>query len=607
MPSPRRPSAPAIVGGQHLAGDQVARARRWPRAARRRPRRSSTAQRRARSGRRRRSRCSCGPPGPAGPPRGPGRPGAARGQLQVERDRLALLVDHRPALARALGDDHLVRQHLDRLAVDLDRGAGRPPRAPRPARRRRRRRWPPPPAGCPCRTACPGRGSCPSRVWSTRSAPAEESGSRAPTLSSSATSARSSSAEPVVRRGRRPARAAAAAGSSPSPRPGPRGRARPAGGPAHLARPARRRPAPRRASGHVARCTDSGRVRRSVGGEQVLPDPLGDERHQRRHQPGDDVAGTRAASRAPRGRRPRSGGASGGRTSSTGRRRTPRAACRPAGCRSCSSAAVDARRPAGAPRESTHRSSTGRSAGGGRGVAGRPAREVRRRGRGRRRCSSRSAAPCGRSPGSCVCPTRRAAHGEPPAAMNQRTASAPCSSISGIGSRMLPRCLDILRPSSARMWPRQTHVLVRRLVEDQRADGHQRVEPAAGLVDRLADELRRVGLLEHLVGALGVRVAPLRERHRPGVVPRVDHLGHPSRRRRRTSGQAKVTSSTNGRCGSRPDWSVPASSRELGQRADAGLVVLARSARSAAACPSSGCARAPSRCCCSASRRSGRA
>ncbi|CAM5706717.1 hypothetical protein SCALM49S_02056 [Streptomyces californicus] len=45
---------------------------------------------------------------------------------------------------------------------------------------------------------------------------------------------------------------------------------------------------------------------------------------------------------------------------------------------------------------------------------------------------------------------------EPPAAMNHRTASAPCWSISGIGWRMLPRCLDILRPSSARMWPRQT-------------------------------------------------------------------------------------------------------------------------------------------------------
>ena len=53
-------------------------------------------------------------------------------------------------------------------------------------------------------------------------------------------------------------------------------------------------------------------------------------------------------------------------------------------------------------------------------------------------------------------PMPRAFHGEPDAAMNQRTASALWSSISGIGSRMLPRCLDIFRPSSARMWPRQT-------------------------------------------------------------------------------------------------------------------------------------------------------
>ena len=55
-------------------------------------------------------------------------------------------------------------------------------------------------------------------------------------------------------------------------------------------------------------------------------------------------------------------------------------------------------------------------------------------------------------------PTRRDDHGEPPASMNQRTASAPCWSISGMGSRMLPRCLDILRPSSARIRPRHTTV-----------------------------------------------------------------------------------------------------------------------------------------------------
>ncbi len=72
-------------------------------------------------------------------------------------------------------------------------------------------------------------------------------------------------------------------------------------------------------------------------------------------------------------------------------------------------------------------------------------------------------------------------------------------------------------------------VLVRRLVEHQGADGHQRVEPAAGLVDRLGDELRRVPALEQLL--VLVRVAPLRERHRARVVPGVDDLGHAGGRR----------------------------------------------------------------------------
>ena len=44
-------------------------------------------------------------------------------------------------------------------------------------------------------------------------------------------------------------------------------------------------------------------------------------------------------------------------------------------------------------------------------------------------------------------------HGEPEHAMNQRSASAPCSSMSGMGSRMLPRCLLILRPSNNRCSP----------------------------------------------------------------------------------------------------------------------------------------------------------
>ena len=69
------------------------------------------------------------------------------------------------------------------------------------------------------------------------------------------------------------------------------------------------------------------------------------------------------------------------------------------------------------------------------------------------------------------------------------------------------------------------HVAVAALVEDERADRHQRVEPAAGLVDRLADEVGRVGL----AGTIGVAVrrAELGEGHRAGVEPGVDHGRHP--------------------------------------------------------------------------------
>ena len=74
------------------------------------------------------------------------------------------------------------------------------------------------------------------------------------------------------------------------------------------------------------------------------------------------------------------------------------------------------------------------------------------------------------------------------------------------------------------MWPRHEHRAVRRLVEQQRRDREQRVEPAARLVDRLADVVRGEGLAEQLL-VLERRVA-LGERHRARVEPDVDHLGH---------------------------------------------------------------------------------
>ena len=70
---------------------------------------------------------------------------------------------------------------------------------------------------------------------------------------------------------------------------------------------------------------------------------------------------------------------------------------------------------------------------------------------------------------------------------------------------------------------------VRGRIEVQDPLRHQRVEPAPGLVDRFGDEVRGEPSFERLLAPAQLRVvAPLRERHRAGVVPGVDHLGDPS-------------------------------------------------------------------------------
>ena len=71
-------------------------------------------------------------------------------------------------------------------------------------------------------------------------------------------------------------------------------------------------------------------------------------------------------------------------------------------------------------------------------------------------------------------------------------------------------------------------VLVRRAVEQQRRDREQRVEPAARLVERLADEVGGEARLEVLL-VLERRVI-LGERHRARVEPDVDDLGHAAHR-----------------------------------------------------------------------------
>ena len=67
-------------------------------------------------------------------------------------------------------------------------------------------------------------------------------------------------------------------------------------------------------------------------------------------------------------------------------------------------------------------------------------------------------------------------------------------------------------------------VLVRRLVKEQRRDGDERIEPAARLIDGLGDEVRREAALEDLL--VLERIVPLCKRHRAGIEPAVDDLGH---------------------------------------------------------------------------------
>ena len=146
------------------------------------------------------------------------------------------------------------------------------------------------------------------------------------------------------------------------------------------------------------------------------------------------------------------------------------------------------------------------------------------------------------------------------------------------------------------------HRAVRRLVEQQRGDREQRVEPAARLVDRLADVVRGEGRAEQLL-VLERRMA-LGERHRARVEPDVDHLGHAAHLavalRARPGVLVDVGPVRVGQLAAR-------ALLHLRQRAEAPRRGRSRSATRAAACPSSARARSPSRRCSPATCRSGRA
>ena len=142
---------------------------------------------------------------------------------------------------------------------------------------------------------------------------------------------------------------------------------------------------------------------------------------------------------------------------------------------------------------------------------------------------------------------------------------------------------------------------VGRAVEQQRRDRDQRVEPAARLVDRLADVVRGEARLELLL-VLERRVV-LGERHRARVEPHVDDLGHAAHLA--AALLARVREVVDVRA-VRVGELLAGLRLEVRERADRTRRARSRSARSAAACPSSARARSPSRRCSPATCRSAR-
>ena len=67
-------------------------------------------------------------------------------------------------------------------------------------------------------------------------------------------------------------------------------------------------------------------------------------------------------------------------------------------------------------------------------------------------------------------------------------------------------------------------VLVRGLLEQQRGNGDQRIEPSARLVDRLGNEIRREAFFKDFL--VLERIMPLGKGHRAGVKPAVDDFRH---------------------------------------------------------------------------------
>ena len=166
--------------------------------------------------------------------------------------------------------------------------------------------------------------------------------------------------------------------------------------------------------------------------------------------------------------------------------------------------------------------------------------------------------------------TRVGVHGDPCENIHHRRGSAPRVARISHGIDDVAHALGHLAAVRVHDVPEAEHVAVRGRPPHQGVDGQQRVEPAPGLVDGLADEVGRDRRTARPIPRppgtpTGPRASsPSRTRRRspvppgastrppPGISPASSPAAH--------SAQAKVTASMSGRWGSTSETSRPASS-----------------------------------------------
>ena len=176
----------------------------------------------------------------------------------------------------------------------------------------------------------------------------------------------------------------------------------------------------------------------------------------------------------------------------------------------------------------------------------------------------------------------------------------PAQRVGPPGVEDLPRVDDVadalghLAPVGVDDVAEAEHVAVGGGLPHQGVDGQQRVEPAPGLVDGLADEVGRVD--EASRPSPAHRIAPLGRGHGAGVEPGVDDRLHPSHRRdpgprtrgrRRSPRRCRAGGGRPSRRRARPAPTARPTSRRSAR-------VPRRTARPEGACPRSGRGTGPS-------------